>query len=289
MNKPSHILSLDGLRGLAVLLVFIVHFGRGGHHLLLLKPWFYFADFGWSGVDLFFVLSGFLITRILLTQKNEDKFLLNFYFRRMLRIFPLYFGIIFFVFIALPQINNIFTNTGNSKYWLILYISNLLPSIQGEGFIYKSILELNLSHFWSLAVEEHFYMFWPIIILFNTNKSINYTCLFIIASAPLLRLILWNFNFHPDVIYTLTICRIDSLAFGSIVALHEKKLINSKTYINASYLAVLSLFMFMIIHINLYENLIFTSKLMSTAGYTIIAAGYSGLIIILASKCFGSA
>jgi len=85
----DHIPALDGLRGLAILLVIFIHFGAG----VDLPVFFHrLAYMGWTGVDLFFVLSGFLITRILLTSKNSRHYFKNFYLRRMLRIFPLYYA-----------------------------------------------------------------------------------------------------------------------------------------------------------------------------------------------------
>jgi peptidoglycan/LPS O-acetylase OafA/YrhL len=136
----QHVLELDGIRGLAISLVLLYHLTAS-------------FKMGWCGVDLFFVLSGFLITNILLRTKNSQSYFCSFYARRTLRIFPLYFFVLFLAFWILIPVAQHFgkapqsLDAGHLWYWF--YISNWW---NGTGH------EIDwLSHFWSLAVEEQFY------------------------------------------------------------------------------------------------------------------------------------
>jgi len=103
-SSSRHVPALDGIRGLAILLVLFFHFSVvGGHSAsirFIQKTW----GFGWSGVDLFFVLSGFLITGILLDAKNRSHYFRNFYARRTVRIFPLYFAFLAVFMVLMPMV-----------------------------------------------------------------------------------------------------------------------------------------------------------------------------------------
>ncbi|MGB3153347.1 MAG: acyltransferase, partial [Chitinophagaceae bacterium] len=143
--------ALDGMRGIAILFV-IFH-----HNFEFIS----YSFFGWLGVDLFFVLSGFLITDILLNTLNQQNFLRNFYIRRVLRIFPLFYLAILVFLYLLP---NILTTSPDVSYytknqfWLWTYLQNWL-------FIFKEPYgDKILLHTWSLAVEEQFYIIWPVTI-----------------------------------------------------------------------------------------------------------------------------
>lgn len=157
-----HYKQLDSLRFFSVLAVMI------GHWISWDTSNFIFKELHWgNGVIFFFVLSGFLITEILLKQKEliesrkstYGKTLRNFYARRTLRIFPLYYILIFFLYyVNYKQTRELFPH-------LVTYTTNIL-----EANSNKYIDEFN--HFWSLAVEEQFYIFWPLLILFIPNKHI---------------------------------------------------------------------------------------------------------------------
>src|SRR6185369_5004870 len=117
------------------------------------------TKFGWVGVDLFFVLSGFLITDILLKTKEQKNYLVNFFIRRVLRIFPLYYGaiILFFVLAASAQqlrdqYQFYFSNQG--MVWF--HMQNWLYITKSEPTRYGMFI-----HFWSLSLEEQFYLIWP--------------------------------------------------------------------------------------------------------------------------------
>ena len=199
--------ALDGLRGLAILLVVIYHnFG--------------FIDvffFGWLGVDLFFVLSGFLITEILLNTLNEKNYLRNFYVRRALRIFPLYYVCLVIFLIIMPRLN---TNLDLKYYtdnqvWIWTYLQNWL-------YIFKNPDQTNtLNHLWSLAVEEQFYLLWPLAILVLRKPKLLLLSISILLLAVLgLRLWVWN-NHIADLAYfnLYTFTRIDGICIGCMVAL----------------------------------------------------------------------
>lgn len=198
-----HIPELDGIRGIAILLVLFYH-----SHVPI------FIDLGWSGVDLFFVLSGFLITSILLNTKGSSSYFSSFYFRRMVRIFPLYFSFLFAYFcIMLPLAHHFgqgeeFTSAGQSWYWL--YLQNW-RSGAGHDVLW-------LSHFWSLAVEEQFYLVWPFLVFLLSRRAVGYCSALTIVGCLLLRVMFVRHHAPPEVIHRFTVFRIDSLAMGGLVA-----------------------------------------------------------------------
>jgi peptidoglycan/LPS O-acetylase OafA/YrhL len=208
---PTHLPSLDGFRGLAVLLVMFVHFSTNANSLGYYNAITSLSSIGWIGVDLFFVLSGFLITRILYDAKTKPNYFKRFYIRRTLRIFPLYYLAI--VVVSLIYALWPFDELGwpENPLFVVFYLTNFLISAGGSaGF---------LDHFWSLAVEEHFYLIWPFFVLKFARHQLMMVALFVIVAAPLLRayFVLNGFNFYTA--YMLTPCRMDSLAIGAFVAL----------------------------------------------------------------------
>lgn len=215
----SHLPALDGLRGLAVISV-VWHnsaltgpgFGHGlGPELLGL-----FSNMGWLGVQLFFVLSGFLITGILLDGKGAPQQLRNFYMRRMLRIFPIYYAVLIVAFIVLPALGRSpswSVANRSSEIWYWTYLVNWIIPIEGGGG--------GLSHFWSLAVEEQFYLLWPFAVIALQRRALVRLCLGLIVSAPILRALLihYDFEFAKWAAYEFTFARWDALGMGALLAL----------------------------------------------------------------------
>jgi peptidoglycan/LPS O-acetylase OafA/YrhL len=166
----GHIPALDGIRGFAAATVFLYHYGGGAQStfipLRLLGQAFHF---GWAGVSLFFVLSGFLISGILWDGFQKPNWWKRFYARRSLRIFPLYYLAILITFIGLLVLGSPLRNL--SSLWIyLLYLGNI-PSL--APFLIPLPQEIPLNHFWSLAVEEQFYLFWPFLLLLCAGKRSN--------------------------------------------------------------------------------------------------------------------
>lgn len=204
-NSEGHIPELDGLRGIAISCVVLFHVFSS----------FKIFSFGWIGVDLFFVLSGFLITKILYQNRGRRGYFKIFIIRRTLRIFPLYFLIIFsflflFVIFELEIVKSVFTH----KSYYLTYTQNLIYFKIGH-FIKGNIL----NHFWSLSVEEHFYLFWPFIVLYLPKKFLIGTSLILIVTSKVLAAFLVYIQFSPVVIYTFTLTRIDALILGGLLAI----------------------------------------------------------------------
>ncbi|MBS0244284.1 MAG: acyltransferase, partial [Proteobacteria bacterium] len=161
--QSGHIPALDGIRGLAVIMVLLFHFICAATPLnnieaLVIR----FFNYGAYGVELFFVLSGFLITGILYDARSKPNYFKNFYIRRTLRIFPLYYGVLFLTFVVAPLIPWLSGPTlsymAEHQAWAWLYATNVFIAIKGYwAYAY-------LEHFWSLSVEEHFYLFWPFLV-----------------------------------------------------------------------------------------------------------------------------
>jgi peptidoglycan/LPS O-acetylase OafA/YrhL len=212
----GHVPALDGLRGVAVLLVLSFHLAHldgatGGPARALLGA----TRFGWSGVDLFFVLSGFLITGILLDAKGAPGYFRAFYLRRVLRIFPLYYAYLAVLFWVVPRVappGAVDVRPG-SQAWLWTYLSNVLFAREG-GFHASPYA----GHLWSLAVEEQFYLAWPLVVWVLPRRWLAAAAVALVAGAFALRLGIHRTTFNATAAYVLTPARADALAAGALVA-----------------------------------------------------------------------
>ncbi len=204
--------ALDGLRGLAILMIILHH---NFDFLSFTRP-------AWISLDLFFVLSGFLITGILIKKRNTFRFLWNFYARRILRIFPIYYlSIVIFLFI-LPNLIKYPISLDYfiiNQYWFWLEIQNWL-------FILKPNGNNNfLNHYWSLALEEQFYLVSPwIILLIKLFQKIISFLLGLLLVLLALRLALWNLHIdNISYINLYAFTRIDGLCVGSLLAIFRSQ------------------------------------------------------------------
>jgi peptidoglycan/LPS O-acetylase OafA/YrhL len=204
-----HLPALDGLRGLAVLLVVVFHIYLA--EPLPAQPIPRLLNtatrIGQTGVDLFFVLSGFLITGILYDTKSSSRYFLNFYGRRTLRIFPLYYGVLLAAFVLLPRFFG-YREAGEGSVWLWTYTTNLPASFTTDWGPF--------GHFWSLAIEEQFYLVWPLVVYAFRRETLLRVCLGCVALAVVARLVAESSGFS---VYTFTLCRLDSLTVGAWIAL----------------------------------------------------------------------
>ena len=175
------------------------------------------AGYGLLGVDLFFVLSGFLITGILYDAKGSDAYFKNFYMRRTLRIFPLYYGVLLLLLVLLPAslaaaFDPQLLELRNVQGWLWTYLTNVHLGREGTFAIPY------VSHFWSLAVEEHFYLFWPLLVAYLPRRGAMVACALLSLLALGLRISL-SLNGHVLYQQVLTPCRLDTLCIGAFFAL----------------------------------------------------------------------
>jgi peptidoglycan/LPS O-acetylase OafA/YrhL len=181
----------------------------------ILRPIGAFLRFGATGVDLFFVLSGFLITGILYDSLEDTGYFRKFYARRALRIFPLYYGILFVCFALTPWLG---THWKSMKWLYILYLQN--TDIAGPHELFSVSTGVSLTHFWSLAVEEQFYLVWPMLVfLIRGRGNLLRLCFALSGVALCLRLFLTLHNVRYAVINGHTLCRMDSLLIGGALAL----------------------------------------------------------------------
>ncbi len=205
---------LDGIRGIAILAVMAFHYINGSHHLPVLKQVFDAAHSGWLGVDLFFVLSGFLITGILLKGRGRAGYYRNFYIRRTLRIFPLYYGVLAVVFGAgalIPALNTPgFRELAAKQGWLWTYTMNWAHFLRPGAVFNCEWIELY--HFWSLAVEEQFYLVWPTVVLLLPRRWFVGLCVGIVGAAAAQRGLGAALGLEP------WLFRADGLVLGGLIA-----------------------------------------------------------------------
>lgn len=221
-DSSSRIPELDGLRGLAIVMVLICHYfvPVGPQHSWFVRSGYLF-QLGTNGVDLFFVLSGFLIGGILLKSRNSPSYYRSFYIRRFHRIFPVYYTwlILFAVLSLLAPLWGPFWaqkfHTVRPMWIYFLFLQNFLLS----PFFYVFAQAYWLWPMWSLAVEEHFYMVMPFIVRKLQIRHLTYFLVALIAFSPVLRAVICELLAgQPNAVLLWTPCRADQLALGVLLA-----------------------------------------------------------------------
>lgn len=230
LKKISYIPILDGLRGFAVILVLLGHLPRVGDNVFSTIIWKIpqFLHFAFMGVDIFFCLSGFLITRILLHSLEKGTFSFkNFWIKRIFRIFPIYYLTVFLVYFFIDK---------SHIQSLLFYYSNF-------DFAFNKDIH-PMRHTWSLAVEEHYYLFVPIIIYFLSKRFLLKFFLYIIPVFVLSQVI-YLALYHPydiKILDKISSIRFLTLGFGSFLALKEAELKKFTKYKKTAYFIILFLF-----------------------------------------------
>ncbi len=222
--EPERDLALDGVRGLAILAVAVMHVALYLPFVLLplveehgvevtavvrglAEGYMRLVMWGWCGVDLFFVLSGFLITGILVKSKGAPHYFRNFYARRALRIFPLYYVVIVMqLFVLRMQ-----TLPAGETLAYLAYFQNLWLA-----FAERPVAKFSLSLTWSLAIEEQFYLVWPALVLLVSRRGLVVAGWVFVVGAISVRLL----SLQAGMLHThfMTWCRLDALAAGALLA-----------------------------------------------------------------------
>lgn len=217
----KHVPALDGLRGIAISMVLIFHAALAGgliryfeHPAMKALSWA--CGIGWSGVDLFFVLSGFLITGILLDTRDRPNYFRNFYARRSLRIFPLYYATVA-IRLGLPWLFPLYQVGAWESVAYLTYTTNIYESLVGP-----ESRDPYLSVAWSLAVEEQFYIAWSLMVFVLSRRAMTVACLAILPAALALRVGMDAAHVNEWAIYVLTPCRVDGFAMGALVAIARR-------------------------------------------------------------------
>jgi len=205
----THIKGVNGLRAFAVVLVIIQHY---------IVSYIYRAEssIGAIGVTVFFVISGFLITSILVKEKQDDSRtvadkMIRFYARRAVRIFPVYYAVI-----AIGIYSGIYWFSEISNWWHILYATNFYMFINGHGAGYTS-------HFWSLDVEEQFYMIWPILVFLTPQKHLIKLFVLSIMVAFVSAATRPIFGYNGLSAYVFPFSHFDSLGAGALLSMFAGK------------------------------------------------------------------
>lgn len=281
MTSAKRIPALDGLRGLAILLVLLFHF-----HKFAVAPWldaFWEATpfrktlsnlllAGWCGVDLFFVLSGFLITGILLKTRESKGYFKTFFLRRSIRILPLYIVFLVLMAIIMPHLPPLCQAKGRYQPWVWTFLSNILVSKADW-----QALPLPMGHLWSLAIEEQFYLVWPLVILTFNRQMAARVCAGLIVVALMYRMYLVA-NWEGISAYVLTPARFDALAAGSLLSLTLDPNDNpSKIRRWAGFQAAVAVVGLTLIFVR-RGGLGHEDPIVATLGYTLMTLGFTALV-----------
>ncbi|MBL0159486.1 MAG: acyltransferase [Bryobacterales bacterium] len=232
----GNIRELDGLRGIAIFVVLVHHFWPGGDSPL--GRFGEIAHLGWMGVDLFFVISGFLICGILLDTAQDPHYYRNFYARRSLRIFPLYYVFLILAFTIIPaaQTGVSYFATDFVKYaghplWYFLYAGNIREAITN---LYPAYI---LAPLWSLAIEEQFYITFPFLVARLRRETLWRALCAVVVFALLFRIMsVWLLPSLTRMPYVFTLARVDVISIGCLLAVAFR---TGRIHVNARWPLVL--------------------------------------------------
>jgi len=289
-----HVPALDGVRGLAIVLVMFRHLsllrmGTRPDDPLVDRLVHGAASVGWVGVDLFFVLSGFLITGILLDAKGTSGAFPRFWKRRALRIFPLYYAACAFFFFVLPHIGYFAGDPAtatlvHNQAWYWLYGVNILEALKGGA-----ATPLNTAHFWSLSVEEQFYIVWPFVVLTLSRRSLWRVVVAMSAVALLCRVALVMYVQGGWAgAYVLSVARMDILAAGAIVALAIRTPgAMERARRHADWIAAVSIIALVVVSWAGAAGFDNRNPYIATIGYSVLAVLGSFILVLVLSSADG--
>lgn len=206
--------SLDGLRGIAVLMILIGHCFCPDPVSWISRILYESMRWLWLGVDLFFVLSGYLITDILIRSRSSATYFKTFYMRRALRILPAYYFVLACIFLGAPLVSGMAADERfqSSWPWFAVYLQNwrigLGPNIWWDG----------AHHLWSLAIEEQFYLLWPLVVWAAPLRNLPRICALIFSLILISKLSLWLLGLEWWQTFGLTNVRADGLVAGAWIA-----------------------------------------------------------------------
>lgn len=263
-ESGKYVKELDGWRGISIFFVALLH---------------YFPSYligGWIGMELIFVVSGFLITGILLDSKSGKNYYKRFITRRILRIFPLYYLCLFGLFFLLPNSWLDLSYYKTHQAWFWLYAENWLFSIQGWPDVKA------LRHFWSLAIEEQFYITWPLFVWLFSKKGLIRFCVFLFFFSFLFRNIGMHMGFVMPFPYVATLGRMEPIVLGALIAIlvrTNKSILERNVYPVTIISGVLAVIIFLIAGgMNMEIPLIYM------VNYTVLDIFFAGIIVLTICK-----
>ena len=287
-NWSGHLPALDGLRGLAILLVLFNNLYDGPASGGIDYVVFHACKSGWIGVDLFFVLSGFLITGLLWDAKGGAHYFRNFYARRFLRIFPAYYGVLAVWLLLTPHISTLSAEAvqglRSRQMWYWLYLANSIPPHAGSSAAEPGT-------FWSLAVEEQFYLVWPLIVATSTRQRLVRICIGMIVVAFAIRLlgrVLSPSQLTENLLYTLTPARMDDLAMGALAAVTVRSREGLSRALAWARPVALAGGIILLVWLVTGRGLRPDAFLAQTAGYSILGATAAAILVLATTAAVGS-
>src|ERR1700754_1013030 len=266
-DKPEHIPALDGLRGIAILMVLVWHYAA------FTQPFFP----GWAGVDLFFVLSGYLITLKLTAAKGQPHYFSRFYRNRALRILPLYYILVISFLLAIHffvREKNLPTLDIYIQHWKSFFIFTQNWTFIVFGFPQ----DLSLAPLWSLAVEEQFYLLWPLIILLLPGSTLRLKIFPFLLLLVLVARTIFYLSDPPSggSVYYNTFFRMDSFLAGALLfQLHDARINIPRRWVIWTISVLLTIGVLCCLLIN---NVIPYNPFFGTAGYTLLAVFFACLL-----------
>ena len=273
MQRSGRNVALDGLRALAILLVILHNSAVFPSQRNWAWPVDLLAHFGWVGVQLFFVLSGLLITDGLLHSRGSVHYYRDFQARRARRILPLYVLVLVVFLYGLPhwvQLSQATLDSYRYQWSLWLFVNNWRPPI--TGFVSW------FPHFWSLAVEVQFYLLWPLVIAWVPTRRLLSVCAALMTLALVARTFMWWMGLPADAIYISSLGRMDALIAGALIAivLRDTALRNA---LHRRWRPLVWLISALLVGVALLTRVFDTSEVLTiVAGYSVLAAGLAMLV-----------
>ncbi|HEX2847708.1 MAG TPA: acyltransferase [Chitinophagaceae bacterium] len=199
--KPgSYVREFEGWRGIGIVFVMLAHYFPS----LFIGSWIF--------MEMFFVMSGFLITGILMDAKSKPHYYTKFMGRRIVRVFPVYYFFLAIMFFVIPASWLDLSYYRDHQSWFWLYGQNWLYAIEGWPAV------KGMHHLWSLAIEEQFYIVWPLVVLVFSSKGLVRFCIFLFFFSLIFRNTGMNMGFVMPFPYVATLGRMEGLVLGAIIA-----------------------------------------------------------------------